>query len=284
VSPGTIGDIASFSSRGPRIDETAKQGIAAPGGYDVISDLSISSGWSTWYNGFGALPFDQRFGSYRLFSGTSASGPHVAGAAALMLQVNASAGSDVASVIMSTATVDGFTSTVHNPIWGGGKLNVSAAVEYMFEDTSGPNIGAAERDPTAPTDTDSVEVSVASVTDPSGVDSVILSFYNGTHWNNVTMIWNGTHYIANIPDLSLGTTVTYRIHSNDTLDNWSTSSDYQYIVGTVTTTTTTSTTTTTTTTTSPTTTPTTNLMIAIMLGFILLLIVFSIVLSRRRAK
>ncbi|MHA2004048.1 MAG: S8 family serine peptidase, partial [Candidatus Thorarchaeota archaeon] len=224
VSPGTIGDIASFSSRGPRIDETAKQGISAPGGYDVISDLSISSGWSTWYNGFGALPFDQRFGSYRLFSGTSASGPHVAGAAALMLQVNASAGSDVASVIMSTATVDGFTSTVHNPIWGGGKLNVSAAVEYMFEDTSGPNIGAAERDPTAPTDTDSVEVSVASVTDPSGVDSVILSFYNGTHWNNVTMIWNGTHYVATIPALSLGTTVTYRIHSNDTLDNWSTSS------------------------------------------------------------
>ncbi|MHA2301164.1 MAG: S8 family serine peptidase, partial [Candidatus Thorarchaeota archaeon] len=224
VSPGTIGDIAIFSSRGPRIDETGKQGIAAPGGYDVISDLSNSSGWSTWYNGFGSLPFDQRFGSYRLFSGTSASGPHVAGAAALMLQVNASAGSDVASIIMSTATVDGFTGSVHNPIWGGGKLNVSAAVEYMFADASGPNIGAASRDPNLPTDTDTVEVTVASVTDPSGVDSVILSFYNGTHWNNVTMIWNGTHYVATIPALSLGTTVTYRIHSNDTLDNWSTSS------------------------------------------------------------
>jgi hypothetical protein len=163
----------------------------------------------------------------------------------------------------------------------------------MFADASGPNIGAASRDPNLPTDTDTVEVTVASVTDPSGVDSVILSFYNGTHWNNVTMIWNGTHYVATIPALSLGTTVTYRIHSNDTLDNWSTSSDYQYIVGTIATTTTTSTTTTTTSTTTPTTTPTTTepppdepdyLMIAIMLGFILLLIVFSIVLSRRRAK
>ncbi|MFW9911814.1 MAG: S8 family serine peptidase [Candidatus Thorarchaeota archaeon] len=293
VSPETIGDIASFSSQGPRIDETAKQGVAAPGGYDVISDWSNSSGWSTWYNGFGALLFDQRFGSYRLFSGTSASGPHVAGAAALMLQVDASAGVDVASIIMSTATIDGFTGSVHNPIWGGGKLNVSAAVEYMFSDTSGPTIGAADRDPNSPTDADSVEVSVASVTDFSGVDSVILSFHNGTHWNNVTMVWNGTHYVATIPALPMGTAVTYRIYANDTLDNWSTSSNYQYIVG-VTTTTTVPTTTTGTTTSPPTSTTGTTtpeipevpdyLRIAIMLGFILLLIVFSIVLSRRRAQ
>jgi subtilisin family serine protease len=295
VSPGTIGDIASFSGRGPRIDDTEKQGIAAPGGYDVISDLSNSSGWSSWYNAFGALPFDQRFGSYRLFSGTSASGPHVAGAAALMLQVNASAGTDVASIIMSTATVDGFTGSVHNPIWGEGKLNVSAAVEALLEDTRGPTIGAAARDPTTPIDSDSVEVTVSVVTDPSGVDSVILEYFNGTFWNNVTMIWNGTHFVATIPALSTGTTVTYRIHSNDTLDNWSTSPDYQYTVGATTTTTITTTTTgtgTTTTSTTSTTTSTTPvlpeepdyLMIAIMLGFVLLLIVFSIALSRRRAE
>jgi hypothetical protein len=216
-----------------------------------------------------------------------------------MLQVNATAGIDVASVIMSTATVDGFTGSVHNPIWGGGKLNVSAAVEYMFADSSGPTIGAAVRDPNSPTDTDAVEVSVASVTDPSGVDSVILSFHNGTHWKNVTMVWNGTHYVGTIPAHSMGTTVTYRIYTNDTLDNWSTSSDYQYIVGATTTITTPITTSVPTTTTAPTTSPTTPttttttpvipevpdyLRIAIMLGFILVLIVFSIVLSRRRAQ
>jgi hypothetical protein len=133
------------------------------------------------------------------------------------------------------------------------------------------------------------------VTDPSGVDSVILEYFNGTFWNNVTMIWNGTHFVATIPALSTGTTVTYRIHSNDTLDNWSTSPDYQYTVGATTTTTITTTTTgtgTTTTSTTSTTTSTTPvlpeepdyLMIAIMLGFVLLLIVFSIALSRRRAE
>ena len=166
----------------------------------------------------------------------------------------------------------------------------------MFADSSGPTIETPVRDPNLPTDTDAVEVSVVSVTDPSGVDSVILSFHNGTHWTNITMVWNGTHYVATIPAHSMGTTVTYRIYANDTLDNWSTSSDYQYIVGSTATTTTTPITTsvptTTTTPTTPTTTTTTPvipevpnyLRIAIMLGFILLMIVFSIMLSRRRAK
>ena len=161
-----------------------------------------------------------------------------------------------------------------------------------MQDIFGPIIDTPEHRPNVPMDTDTVDVGVV-VTDASGVDTVILEYRNGTHWNNITMNWNGTHYEATIPALPLGTTVTYRIHSNDTLDNWSTSSDRQYIVGFVIITTTTTTTTTAPTTTSPTTQTTTTeppplepdyLMIAIMLGFVLLLIVFSIVLSRRRAK
>jgi hypothetical protein len=293
-----IGSIASYSSIGPRITEDMKQGIAAPGGWDVISTFTNQSDWADWYSGptGSKLPLRPVFGGSQLFSGTSAAGPHVAGAAALIMQVNASAGSDVKLMIESTGRVDSDTGSVQNPTWGWGKLDVSASVAAAMQEPFGPAIGTPLHQPSAPDDTDAVDVGVV-VTDASGVDTVILNYHNGTHWNNITMISNGTHYEATIPALSMGTTVTYRVMANDTLDNWSTSGDTIYIVGSSTTTTTTATTTTTTTTTTATTTPTTTptttepppmepdyLMIAIMLGFVLLLIVFSIVLSRRRAK
>jgi hypothetical protein len=185
-------------------------------------------------------------------------------------------------MIESAARVDSDTGAVHNPTWGWGKLNVSAVVEAAKEDASGPNIDTPAYQPSAPLDTDTVDVGVI-VTDVSGVDTAILTYYNGTHWSNITMTWNGTHYEATIPALPMGTTVTYRIYSNDTLDNWSTSSDYQYIVGSIITTTITTTTSPPTTTTEPPPDEPNYLRIAIMLGFVLLLIVFSIILSRRRA-
>ncbi|MHA2603110.1 MAG: S8 family serine peptidase [Candidatus Thorarchaeota archaeon SMTZ1-83] len=215
-----IGSIASYSSIGPRITEDAKQGVAAPGGWDVISTYTDQSDWADWYSGpiGNKLPLRPVFGGYQLFSGTSAAGPHVAGAAALILQVNASAGTAVRQMIESSARADSDTGGVHNPTWGWGKLNVSAAVESALQDTSGPIIGTPVHNPSAPLDTDTVDVG-ATVTDMSGVDTVILEYHNGTHWNNITMNWNGTHYEATIPALPLGTTVTYRVMANDTLDN-----------------------------------------------------------------
>ncbi|MFX0106739.1 MAG: S8 family serine peptidase, partial [Candidatus Hodarchaeota archaeon] len=108
---GAIGSIASYSAIGPRIDGVQKQGVAAPGGWDIISDYTNESAWNgAWYAGpGGALPLNPTFGGYRLFSGTSAAGPHVAGAAALMLQSNPSSGIEVGSILTSTAVTDGFT-------------------------------------------------------------------------------------------------------------------------------------------------------------------------------
>ncbi|TFF93047.1 hypothetical protein EU546_06745, partial [Candidatus Thorarchaeota archaeon] len=169
VSPETIGDIASFSSIGPRVDETPKQGIAAPGGYDVITDYSNASGWSNWYNGFGVLGFGQQFGSYRLFSGTSASGPHVAGCAALMLQVDSSVGSLVNDIIKNTARNDTYTGDVPNSVWGYGKLDVFAAVTAI--DITSPTIISVARRPIDVGYGELVEIE-ANVTDNALLDSV----------------------------------------------------------------------------------------------------------------
>jgi len=293
VGGGTVGDRASFSSNGPRIDGISKQGVAAPGGYDIISDYANGSSWSTWYNGYSALPFNQQFGSYRLFSGTSASGPHVAGAAALMLQVNSTIGNQVKTILESTAVSDGFTGVVPNPEWGHGKLDVEAAVSFLLDDTTPPTIGIHDRIPFAPNSTQTVLINV-TVTDDVAVDTVILSYYNGSTWFNITMSWNGwTYYDETIPAFPVGISVNYRFYTNDTSGNWAVSGTFSYTVTNPSTTTTTTTTTTITTSTGTTntTTPTTTLpagpdylRIAILLSAIFALIVLSVVCSRRRSE
>ncbi len=487
VPPDQVGGLASFSSRGPRIDEVLKQGVAAPGGYDIISDYTNASTWQSWYNGDGALPFRESFGGYRLFSGTSASGPHVAGCAALILQLDSTVGTSVASLIKNNARSDAFTGNVPNALWGYGKLDVFAAVsaldttnpvihsvsrsavnvsydqamifeanvtdnnaldkvylkyqvngwvsptwvemnlqpsgnytvsltasygtvsytvfandtagnsvetsvatyevfdltepwlgnfwrsastpgdgnpvdvrvdavepsgasgvdtvllnwsvsgtwtvatmsatgdtysatipgqsegaivQYYFiaNDTAGNlnvssifsyTVVAAESDPPIidtpvylpnnPTSADSVTVYV-NVTDASGVDIVILSYFNGTDWVNVTMALVDGQYQGVIPAHPDGTTITFRIYARDAQGNWATSSDYSYTVSdSGTTTGTTTSTTNTTTTGSTTTTPELPnepdpLLLSLMLGVVLALIIISIVVSRRRSQ
>ncbi len=291
--PDVNGDIAGFSSRGPRIDDVYKQCIAAPGGFDVISDFANGSVWQSTFNA-GGLPFDEQFGSYRLFSGTSASGPHVAGCAALLLQANSTIGDSVADIITGNARSDGFTGTVPNDIWGAGKLDVEAAVLSLTPqpDVDGPVIGSHTRTPFIPNSTQTVTIGI-TVTDVSGVDTVILSYYNSTTWFNVTMNWTGSEYEGIIPHFPNGTPINYRIYANDTLDNWSMSTMFGYTVTdpgtTTTTTTTTGTTTGTTTTGGPTTTspPPTEpdyLRLAVILSAVLALIILAVVCNRRKGR
>ncbi|MHA1964827.1 MAG: S8 family serine peptidase [Candidatus Thorarchaeota archaeon] len=290
VGGGVVGDRASFSSRGPRIDSLIKQNVAAPGGYDIISDYADGSIWdpSGWFNAYGALPFNQQFGSYRLFSGTSASGPHVAGAVALLLQANSSVGNQMQAIIESTARIDSFTGAVPNADWGGGKLDVEAALASIMPgpDIDGPVIGNHDRTPFTPNSTESVMLNV-TVTDISGVDTVILSYYNSTTWFNITMTWIGSYYEAIIPAFPNGTPINYRFYANDTLDNWSVSTMFGYTVtdpGTSTTPTTGPTTPTSPTSTSPPPTEPDYLRLAVILGGVLALIILAVVCSRRRSQ
>lgn len=107
-----VGQISAFSGRGTRIDGRHLLDIVSPGNYDVYSTMSsVGSGYP--------------LGSYRQFSGTSAAGPHVAAACALVQQAFPQATmEDVSTLITANAATDAFTGSVYNDTWGWGKLRI----------------------------------------------------------------------------------------------------------------------------------------------------------------
>jgi hypothetical protein len=177
-------------------------------------------------------------------------------------------------------TSDLFTFTAE----GGYALDNIVVVSYPPSyDIYGPVIDNPVRTPSSPNSTESVSVNV-DVTDASGVDTVILSYYDGTTWFNITMTGTEPNYEGTIPALPNGTEVQYQFYANDTIGNWKVTEIDNYIVTDPTTTTTT-----TTTTTSPTVSPTTTppplpgeLIVIAGGGIAVVVIVLAIVFLRRR--
>ncbi len=132
-----IGDISSFSSRGPRIDGTTKPDIAAPG-QEIISARDKSITWpgdnddyviDNDGNNDGNGPAD-----YYVMEGTSMASPVAAGAAALLLQAKPSlkGSPDTArNALFQTGSNDGEQTTVS----GYGRLDVEAALNYVISTT-----------------------------------------------------------------------------------------------------------------------------------------------------
>jgi subtilisin family serine protease len=121
-----LGDLSRFSSRGPRIDETSLLDVAAPGNYDVYSAAASSA---TYYDASINQSPNYPHGTSWLFSGTSASAPHVAGTAALLKQLDSSlTHAQVEKAIRDGAVADTLTGTVPNERWGYGKLRVGNTV------------------------------------------------------------------------------------------------------------------------------------------------------------
>ena len=123
------GNLAYFSSYGPVMDGRMKPDISAPG-VDVIS--SVSS-WDPEERQFAASILNGgRYYKWAKMSGTSMSGPMVAGACVLMLQANPHLSvEEVKTILTRTALCDEKTGDLSDSVsvrWGHGKLNVYAAV------------------------------------------------------------------------------------------------------------------------------------------------------------
>ncbi|MFX1474753.1 MAG: hypothetical protein ACFFCO_04640 [Promethearchaeota archaeon] len=83
-----------------------------------------------------------------------------------------------------------------------------------------------------PTDEDEAVVT-AEVSDDAKVTTVILSYYNGSHWINVTMHSAKsvtTNYTATIPVFPERFEVFYKFYVNDSQNQWFVSQEYSYIV------------------------------------------------------
>jgi hypothetical protein len=126
-----FGDISSFSSRGPTVDERIKPDISSTG-QDVLSSIN-SFDPSNQAGLISPFEFQGRTYGFKRFSGTSMSGPMVAGIVALMLEANPLlSASGAKEILKMTARLDQFTGNITyengHLQWGWGKANAMAAV------------------------------------------------------------------------------------------------------------------------------------------------------------
>jgi subtilisin family serine protease len=134
--PGSLGSIASFSSKGPTVDGRIKPDVTAPGNV-IVSSVSrfdsnyISSSPKT-VSGLNNGSINWWFGTMQ---GTSMSSPLVAGIIALWLQAKPSLTvSQIKTILQNTSNTDSFTgigSAIPNNTWGRGKINALAGMLYI---------------------------------------------------------------------------------------------------------------------------------------------------------
>ncbi|HEX8285939.1 MAG TPA: S8 family serine peptidase [Pyrinomonadaceae bacterium] len=112
-----VGELSRFSSRGPTRYGLRKPELAAPG-EAIVSARSSASTDPAFVQGYTLMP------------GTSMAAPHVAGAAALLLEVNPQFNCEqVKQLLVRAARRDGAAAGAPDDEWGGGRLDIRRAVE-----------------------------------------------------------------------------------------------------------------------------------------------------------
>lgn len=126
----SLGDIAYFSSPGPRRDGVSKPDVTAPGKM-VLSSLSKDA---TLWDGLPSLVESDSV--HVALMGTSTSGPLAAAATALLLQIEPTmTPEDVRDALRLSAAVDPFVVAPRpHPVWGAGKLDAAGAAERLRPD------------------------------------------------------------------------------------------------------------------------------------------------------
>jgi minor extracellular serine protease Vpr len=131
VFPGAI---ASFSSRGPTMDGLVKPDVSAPG-VQILS--SVSSFTTENYTKDMSVEFYGKTYDFSRFSGTSMSGPAVAGLAALLIEANPFLSpAQVKEILRKTARKDIRTGDLpegSDNTWGTGKVDAYAAIKLALE-------------------------------------------------------------------------------------------------------------------------------------------------------
>jgi minor extracellular serine protease Vpr len=134
------GDLANFTSSGPTVDGRIKPDISAPG---MGVKSSISSFDPNPASATNNVSFNGRNYAFAALSGTSMSGPTVAGIVALMLEANPRLTAQAAkTIIHNTAREDDKTGTIPpggHLRWGHGKINAFDAVMEVLASVSVAN-------------------------------------------------------------------------------------------------------------------------------------------------
>lgn len=141
-----IGELATFSSRGPTRDGRVKPDITAPGNVVVAPISSFDTETAQMEEIIVALVSNNW--PYAAFEGTSMSTPVVTGIVALMLEANPDLTKDqIMDILKQTTREDDDTGDIPDTgshLWGFGKIDAQAAVmateEYTGISSNGQNI------------------------------------------------------------------------------------------------------------------------------------------------
>ncbi len=139
------GDIAYFSGYGPDARGVARPDVTASG-FLVVSSSNRYDTVSSMATSWAAPPVVIPDGGYTYASqyGTSMSAPVVSGAIALWLEKDPTLGpARVREIIRSTSVNDQYTAS-SPAMWGAGKLDVKAGIEYLESESSVTDLSLAQ--------------------------------------------------------------------------------------------------------------------------------------------